>query len=132
MAGKLCHRGVVSEEQRVFRRCQFILSLTLIPALLLPSYLQAADTRHNGNDPFIIQQQRQEALEQQLTPSAPDVRLSAPGSFARKINFPVETPCFQIKQTELEGLMRYHTGCLYKKSPTGRSGIAWGRKELIC
>ncbi|KHG92320.1 HecB, partial [Escherichia coli] len=80
-----------------------MLSLTLIPALLLPSYLQAADTRHNGNDPFIIQQQRQEALEQQLTPSAPDVRLSAPGSFAHKINFPVETPCFQIKQTELEG-----------------------------
>ncbi|MDI0909752.1 ShlB/FhaC/HecB family hemolysin secretion/activation protein, partial [Escherichia coli] len=72
-------------------------------ALLSPLSLQAADVRRSGDDAFIIQQQRQEALEQQLTPSAPDVRLSAPGSFARKINFPVETPCFQIKQTELEG-----------------------------
>ncbi|HDW9202088.1 TPA: ShlB/FhaC/HecB family hemolysin secretion/activation protein, partial [Escherichia coli] len=68
--------------------------------LLSPLSLQAADIRRSGEDTFIIQQQRQEALEQQLTPSAPDVRLSAPGSFARKINFPVETPCFQIKQTE--------------------------------
>lgn len=97
--------------------------------LLLPLSLQAADIRRSGEDTFIIQQQRQEALEQQLTPSAPDVRLSAPGSFAHKINFPVETPCFQIKQTELKGLMRYHTGCLYKKSPTGRSGIAWGERN---
>ena len=31
----------------------------------------------SGDEAFIIQQQRQEALEQQLTPSAPDVRLSA-------------------------------------------------------
>lgn len=100
-------------------------------ALLSPLSLQAADVRRSGDEAFIIQQQRQEALEQQLTPSAPDVRLSAPGSFAHKINFPVETPCFQIKQTELKGADAF-TGCLYKKSPTGRSGIAWGRKELIC
>ena len=99
-------------------------------ALLSPLSLQAADVRRSGDEAFIIQQQRQEALEQQLMPSAPDVRLSAPGSFARKINFPVETPCFQIKHWR--GLMRYHTGCLYKKSPTGRSGTVWGRKELIC
>ncbi|HFL5099878.1 TPA: hypothetical protein ACG35G_005267, partial [Escherichia coli] len=51
-------------------------------ALLSPLSLQAADVRRSGEDAFIIQQQRQEALEQQLTPSAPDVRLSAPGSFA--------------------------------------------------
>lgn len=132
MTGKLCCRNERAEEQSVFRRCPSLLSLTLMSVLLSPLSLQAADIRRSGEDTFIIQQQRQEALEQQLTPSAPDVRLSAPGSFARKINFPVETPCFQIKQTELEGLMRYHTGCLYKKSPTGRSGIAWGRKELIC
>lgn len=130
MAGKLCHRGVVSEEQRVFRRCQFILSLTLIPALLLPSYLQAADTRHNGNDPFIIQQQRQEALEQQLTPSAPDVRLSAPGSFARKINFPVETPCFQIKQTELEGADALPHWLPLQKIANGAVGHCLGAKGI--
>lgn len=130
MAGKLCHRGVVSEEQRVFRRCPFILSLTLIPALLLPSYLQAADTRHNGNDPFIIQQQRQEALEQQLTPSAPDVRLSAPGSFARKINFPVETPCFQIKQTELEGADALPHWLPLQKIANGAVGHCLGAKGI--
>ena len=56
-------------------------------ALLSPLSLQAADVRRSGDEAFIIQQQRQEALEQQLMPSAPDVRLSAPGSFARKINF---------------------------------------------
>ncbi|EFM0158055.1 ShlB/FhaC/HecB family hemolysin secretion/activation protein, partial [Escherichia coli] len=50
--------------------------------LLSPLSLQAADIRRSGEDTFIIQQQRQEALEQQLTPSAPDVRLSVPGSFA--------------------------------------------------
>lgn len=130
MAGKLCHRGVVSEEQRVFRRCPFILSLTLIPALLLPSYLQAADTRHNGNDPFIIQQQRQEALEQQLTPSAPDVRLSAPGSFTRKINFPVETPCFQIKQTELEGADALPHWLPLQKIANGAVGHCLGAKGI--
>nr|EIY4652484.1 hypothetical protein [Escherichia coli] len=56
-------------------------------ALLSPLSLQAADVRRSGDEAFIIQQQRQEALEQQLTPSAPDVRLSAPSSFAHKINF---------------------------------------------
>ena len=121
---------MVSEEQRVFRRCQFILSLTLIPALLLPSYLQAADTRHNGNDPFIIQQQRQEALEQQLTPSAPDVRLSAPGSFAHKINFPVETPCFQIKQTELKGADALPHWLPLQKIANGAVGHCLGAKGI--
>ncbi|EGE1834546.1 ShlB/FhaC/HecB family hemolysin secretion/activation protein [Escherichia coli] len=107
-----------------------MLSLTLIPALLLPSYLQAADTRHNGNDPFIIQQQRQEALEQQLTPSAPDVRLSAPGSFAHKINFPVETPCFQIKQTELEGADALPHWLPLQKIANGAVGHCLGAKGI--
>ncbi|EEX0428426.1 ShlB/FhaC/HecB family hemolysin secretion/activation protein, partial [Escherichia coli] len=101
-----------------------------MPALLLPSYLQAADTRHNGNDPFIIQQQRQEALEQQLTPSAPDVRLSAPGSFARKINFPVETPCFQIKQTELEGADALPHWLPLQKIANGAVGHCMGAKGI--
>ncbi|EKB0349080.1 ShlB/FhaC/HecB family hemolysin secretion/activation protein [Escherichia coli] len=101
-----------------------------MPALLLPSYLQAADTRHNGNDPFIIQQQRQEALEQQLTPSAPDVRLSAPGSFAHKINFPVETPCFQIKQTELEGADALPRWLPLQKIANGAVGHCLGAKGI--
>ncbi|EEC8848516.1 ShlB/FhaC/HecB family hemolysin secretion/activation protein [Escherichia coli] len=101
-----------------------------MPALLLPSYLQAADTRHNGNAPFIIQQQRQEALEQQLTPSAPDVLLSAPGSFTRKINFPVETPCFQIKQTELEGADALPHWLPLQKIANGAVGHCLGAKGI--
>ena len=52
---------------------------------------------------FIIQQQRQKALEQQLTPPVPDVRLSEPSSSFGKINFPTETPCFPITRVELSG-----------------------------
>ncbi|EFU98920.1 conserved hypothetical protein [Escherichia coli 3431] len=67
-------------------------------ALLSPLSLQAADVRRSGDEAFIIQQQRQEALEQQLTPSAPDVRLSAPGSFAHKINFLLKRPVFRLNR----------------------------------
>jgi len=52
---------------------------------------------------FIIQQQRQKALEQQLTPPVPDVRLSEPTSSFGRIAFPVETPCFPINRVELSG-----------------------------
>ncbi|KDX16818.1 hemagluttinin repeat family protein, partial [Escherichia coli 2-210-07_S3_C3] len=79
---------------------------------------------------FIIQQQRQEALEQQLTPSAPDVRLSAPGSFAHKINFPVETPCFQIKQTELKGADALPHWLPLQKIANGAVGHCLGAKGI--
>ena len=55
------------------------------------------------NDQFIIQQQRQKALEQQLTPPVPDVRLSEPSSSFGRIDFPTETPCFPIQRVELSG-----------------------------
>lgn len=98
--------------------------------LLLPLSLQAADIRRSGEDTFIIQQQRQEALEQQLTPSAPDVRLSAPGSFAHKINFPVETPCFQIKQTELKGADALPHWLPLQKIANGAVGHCLGAKGI--
>ncbi|HDX5688491.1 TPA: ShlB/FhaC/HecB family hemolysin secretion/activation protein [Escherichia coli] len=98
--------------------------------LLSPLSLQAADVRRSGDDAFIIQQQRQEALEQQLTPSAPDVRLSAPGSFARKINFPVETPCFQIKQTELKGADALPHWLPLQKIANGAVGHCLGAKGI--
>lgn len=98
--------------------------------LLSPLSLQAADVRRSGDEAFIIQQQRQEALEQQLTPSAPDVRLSAPGSFARKINFPVETPCFQIKQTELEGADALPHWLPLQKIANGAVGHCQGAKGI--
>ncbi|WP_312134227.1 POTRA domain-containing protein, partial [Leclercia sp.] len=52
---------------------------------------------------FIIQQQRQRALEEQLTPPVPDVRLSEPSSGFGNIAFPTETPCFPINRVELSG-----------------------------
>lgn len=130
MTGKLCCRNERAEEQSVFRRCPSLLSLTLMSVLLSPLSLQAADIRRSGEDTFIIQQQRQEALEQQLTPSAPDVRLSAPGSFARKINFPVETPCFQIKQTELEGADALPHWLPLQKIANGAVGHCLGAKGI--
>ncbi|KAA2023088.1 hemagglutinin [Escherichia coli] len=107
-----------------------MLSLTLMSALLSPLSLQAADIRRSGEDTFIIQQQRQEALEQQLTPSAPDVRLSAPGSFAHKINFPVETPCFQIKQTKLKGADALPHWLPLQKIANGAVGHCLGAKGI--
>ncbi len=130
MTGKLCCRNERAEEQSVFRRCPSLLSLTLMSVLLSPLSLQAADIRRSGEDTFIIQQQRQEALEQQLTPSAPDVRLSAPGSFARKINFPVETPCFQIKQAELEGADALPHWLPLQKIANGAVGHCLGAKGI--
>ncbi|WP_318376532.1 ShlB/FhaC/HecB family hemolysin secretion/activation protein [Enterobacter sp.] len=52
---------------------------------------------------FIIQQQRQRAIEQQLTPQTPDVRLSEPSTGYGRINFPTETPCFAINRVEISG-----------------------------
>lgn len=130
MTGKLCCRNERVEEQSLSRRCPSLLSLTLMSVLLSPLSLQAADVRRSGDEAFIIQQQRQEALEQQLTPSAPDVSLSAPGSFARKINFPVETPCFQIKQTELKGADALPHWLPLQKIANGAVGHCLGAKGI--
>ncbi|HAT1617277.1 TPA: ShlB/FhaC/HecB family hemolysin secretion/activation protein, partial [Raoultella ornithinolytica] len=59
---------------------------------LLPAHAASPD------DQFIIQQQRQKALEQQLTPPTPDVRLSEPSSSFGRIPFPTESPCFPIRR----------------------------------
>jgi hemolysin activation/secretion protein len=48
-----------------------------------------------GDEPFILQQQRQQALETQLTPQAPDVRLQSPATRNESGDF-AETPCFTI------------------------------------
>ncbi|HHT0321838.1 TPA: ShlB/FhaC/HecB family hemolysin secretion/activation protein [Raoultella planticola] len=64
---------------------------------LLPAHAASPD------DQFIIQQQRQKALEQQLTPPTPDVRLSEPSSSFGRIPFPTESPCFPIQRVALSG-----------------------------
>lgn len=56
-----------------------------------------------GDRQLIHQEQQQQALEQRLTPEAPDVRLSGPSGFFGRINFPQETPCFVISQVTLSG-----------------------------
>ncbi|WP_082267268.1 ShlB/FhaC/HecB family hemolysin secretion/activation protein [Erwinia billingiae] len=56
-----------------------------------------------GDEPLVLQQQRQKALEQQLTPPTPDVRLSPPASSFSRIQFPQENPCFPIDKVVLSG-----------------------------
>lgn len=67
---------------------------TFLPLLVIP-------TAQANNDPLI--QQRQKALEQQLLPPTPDVRLSAPVSHAGPLAFPAESPCFALSQITLAG-----------------------------
>lgn len=83
---------------RMFSPTFFLLYLSGALLCVLPS-AQASP----GDEQFILQQQRQQALEQQLTPPAPDVRLSPPVSPAGQILFPVETPCFTIHDVTLTG-----------------------------
>ena len=56
-----------------------------------------------GDQQLIHQQEQQRALEQRLTPNAPDVRLSPPSDTFGRIVFPQETPCFTISQVTLSG-----------------------------
>jgi hemolysin activation/secretion protein len=80
-------------------RSQFAIIISTAAGLsfLLPAHAAEPDNQ------LIIQQQRQKALEQQLTPPVPDVRLSEPSSSFGKIAFPVETPCFPIRNVTLTG-----------------------------
>lgn len=52
----------------------------------------------------IIQQQRQKAIEAQLQPPVPDVRLSTPAVSSSRVSFPAENPCFDIQHITLNGL----------------------------
>lgn len=56
-----------------------------------------------GDEQFILQQQRQQALKEQLTPPVPDVRLFPPAAMSGRITFPSESPCFTINQVTLQG-----------------------------
>ncbi|WP_049611383.1 POTRA domain-containing protein, partial [Yersinia massiliensis] len=51
----------------------------------------------------IHQQERQRALEERLSPSAPDVRLSEPTASLGRLVFPIEKPCFAIDHVTLTG-----------------------------
>ncbi|CAK9886714.1 MAG: hypothetical protein XXXJIFNMEKO3_03160 [Candidatus Erwinia impunctatus] len=66
-------------------------------SLLFSSAVSAVDQQ------FIHQEQQQKALEQQLTPATPDVRLSPVATSGGKLIFPAEKPCFPIQQVKLTG-----------------------------
>ena len=72
----------------------------VLPLFLFSQPLLAVTS---NSEQLIIQQQRQKALEQQLTPPTPDVRLSPPSSSLGGFTFPQEKPCFPIDQVELSG-----------------------------
>ncbi|CAI1577037.1 Hemolysin transporter protein shlB precursor [Serratia quinivorans] len=76
------------------------LSSVVLPLFIYSQSLQAATS---SSEQLIIQQQRQKALEQQLTPPTPDVRLSPPSSSFGRIAFPQEKTCFPIDQVVLTG-----------------------------
>ncbi|MET3065803.1 ShlB/FhaC/HecB family hemolysin secretion/activation protein [Atlantibacter hermannii] len=71
--------------------------------LLFTSVASSAEGVAGAEEQIIIQQQRQKALEQQLTPPKPDVRLSPPSSGFGSIDYPNETPCFPIQKVVLSG-----------------------------
>lgn len=71
--------------------------------LLFTSVASSAEGVAGAEEQIIIQQQRQKALEQQLTPPKPDVRLSPPSSGFGSIDYPDETPCFPIHKVVLSG-----------------------------
>ncbi len=77
----------------------------VLPVLAVALYFQSeAYAAIPGNEQFLHQQSQQKALEQQLNPPAPDVRLSEPAKWGARVNFPLETPCFDIQRVTLDGL----------------------------
>ncbi|SMB49156.1 exported hypothetical protein [Serratia proteamaculans] len=69
-------------------------SSVVLPLFIFSQPLLAATP---NNEQLIIQQQRQKALEQQLTPPTPDVRLSPPSSSFGRIAFPQEKNLFSYR-----------------------------------
>ncbi len=99
------------------RYCAYITLLILLPLpvlsspaasslLVSPSVSGPGKTPNAGDRQLIHQQEQQRALEQRLTPNAPEVRLSSPVSSFGRIIFPQETPCFAISQVILSGTDR--------------------------
>ncbi|MGE5987668.1 ShlB/FhaC/HecB family hemolysin secretion/activation protein [Klebsiella michiganensis] len=69
----------------------------------LPVWVYAAPVDTVREQQFINQQQRQQALENQLAPPSPDIHLSAEEINTDDGLFPVEQPCFAISQVILQG-----------------------------
>lgn len=87
----------------VFQHKCILFSIALLNGAFFTAQATAAEALPDGNDQLRLQQQRQQALERQIEPKAPDVRLSPPSSSFGSINFPAERPCFTIARVELQG-----------------------------
>ena len=74
--------------------------LALLTLISLHKANAAEPERPQPDQQFINQQQRQQAQEQQITPVAPNVRLSPEIQSTGK-GFPLEKPCFAISQVVL-------------------------------
>lgn len=67
--------------------------------LLTALFTLPAFSAQPQNEPLILQ--RQQALEQQLLPPTPDVRLAPPTATLSRLHFPQETPCFPLSRVTL-------------------------------
>lgn len=85
------------------RPCHYKSFLLSVVSGLIFSAIVSSVYAAPGDEQFILQQQRQQALKEQLTPPVPDVRLSPPVASSGQITFPVESPCFTIHDVTLAG-----------------------------
>ncbi|QAX81204.1 ShlB/FhaC/HecB family hemolysin secretion/activation protein [Yersinia hibernica] len=72
-----------------------------IPLLIISSSSDSAELPSAQQS--IHQQERQRVLEERLSPSVPDVRLSEPTASLGRLVFPIEKPCFAIDHVTLTG-----------------------------
>lgn len=85
----------------IMNKWNFIHKVLII--CILPAWAWAAPVDTVREQQFINQQQRQQALENQLAPPSPDIHLSAEEINTDDGLFPVEQPCFAISQIILQG-----------------------------
>ena len=74
-------------------------------AIIIPSFVALAEpppkTQQLSDQQLIRQQERDRALQDTLTPSAPDIHLLPPTHETSDIHFPTESFCFNIHQVQL-------------------------------
>lgn len=86
---------------------QIIISVLCVFCSSLSVYALAANVavtpqdKHTSTQQLINQQARQKAIEETLSPQAPDVRLLPPLESNHTLHFPQERLCFQINRVEL-------------------------------
>ena len=90
--------------------CSVPKSYLALTALLLMAQAQAAtpsdipaELQRRADQQLIQQQQRQDAIEQAITPNSPDVRLAPVIAGSSDLNFPHELRCFHLHHIVLDG-----------------------------